>query len=460
VQPDPAIVPADVTAVLRTLRGAGKQAWLVGGAVRDVLRGVPAQDFDVATDALPEQVARLFPRVIPTGIQHGTVTVLSGEHKVEVTTFRGEGPYLDGRRPSSVTFLGDIDGDLARRDFTVNAVAWDPLAGAVRDPFSGIEDLRRRRLRAVGDPLARFREDGLRPLRAVRFASTLRLAIDPATRRAIPQTLDVFAKVAAERVREELIKLLVRGAPPSRGLRLLLRTGLLERIIPELLESVDFAQNRYHQWDVWRHTLRCVDASPPDLLVRLGALLHDVAKPRSAAPKEGAPGEHTFYDHEKIGARLAADILQRLKFPRREIERVALLVAEHNWHYQPEWNDATVRRVLARIGPEELPALWAMRRADLIARGRFVEEGLANQEAAEARFQREIDRAAALKVTDLALGGEDVMRELGLGPGRQVGQILARLLERVIDDPDLNTPDALLRLLPEVARELSTANPQ
>jgi len=460
VQPDPAIVPADVTAVLRTLGGAGKQAWLVGGAVRDVLRGVPAQDFDVATDALPEQVAKLFPRVIPTGIQHGTVTVLSGEHKVEVTTFRGEGPYLDGRRPSSVTFLGDIDGDLARRDFTVNAVAWDPLAGTVRDPFSGLEDLRRRRLRAVGDPLARFREDGLRPLRAVRFASTLRLAIDPATRRAIPQTLDVFAKVAAERVREELIKLLVRGAPPSRGLRLLLRTGLLERIIPELLESVDFAQNRYHQWDVWRHTLRCVDASPPDLVVRLGALLHDVAKPRSAAPKEGAPGEHTFYDHEKIGARLAADILQRLKFPRREIERVALLVAEHNWHYQPEWNDATVRRVLARIGPEELPALWAMRRADLIARGRFVEEGLANQEAAEARFQREIDRASALKVTDLALGGGDVMRELGLGPGRQVGQILARLLERVIDDPDLNTPDALLRLLPEVVRELSTGNPQ
>ena len=460
MQPDPAIVPADVTAVLRTLRGAGKQAWLVGGAVRDVLRGVPAQDFDVATDALPEQVTRLFPRVIPTGMRHGTVTVLSGAHKVEVTTFRGEGLYLDGRRPSSVTFLGDIDGDLARRDFTVNALAWDPLAGAVRDPFSGMEDLRRRRLRAVGDPLARFREDGLRPLRAVRFASTLRLAIDPATRRAIPQTLDVFAKVAAERVREELIKLLVRGAPPSRGLRLLLRTGLLERIIPELLESVDFAQNRYHQWDVWRHTLRCVDASPPDLLVRLGALLHDVAKPRSAAPKEGAPGEHTFYDHEKIGARLAADILQRLKFPRREIERVALLVAEHNWHYQPEWNDATVRRVLARIGPEELPALWAMRRADLIARGRFVEEGLANQEAAEARFQREIDRAAALKVTDLALGGEDVMRELGLGPGRQVGQILARLLERVIDDPDLNTPNALLRLLPEVARELSTANPQ
>jgi tRNA nucleotidyltransferase (CCA-adding enzyme) len=460
VQPDPTTVPTDVMAVLRTLRGASRQAWLAGGAVRDILCGVAAQDFDVATDALPEQVVRLFPRVIPTGMQHGTVTVLSGEHKVEVTTFRGEGRYLDGRRPSSVTFLADIEGDLARRDFTVNAIAWDPIAGVLRDPFSGVEDLRQRRLRAVGDPLARFREDGLRPLRAVRFASTLRLALDRPTWLAIPQALDVFARVAMERVRDELIKLLVRGASPSRGLRLLLRSGLLARIVPELLESVNFAQNRYHRWDVWRHTLRCVDAAPPDLVVRLAALLHDVAKPRSAAPKEGAPGENTFYDHEKLGARLATDILQRLKFPRRETERVALLVAEHNWHYLPEWNDATVRRVLARIGPEELPALWMLRRADLNARGRLVEEGLANQAAAEARFQREIDRASALKVTDLAIGGEDVMRELRIGPGRQVGEVLARLLERVLDDPDLNTREKLIRLLPEVVGELSTKNSQ
>jgi len=460
VQPDPTAVPADVMSVLRTLRGAGKQAWLAGGAVRDLLRGVTAQDFDVATDALPEDVVRLFPRVIPTGMQHGTVTVLMGDHKVEVTTFRGEGPYEDGRRPSTVTFLGDVEGDLSRRDFTVNAIAWDPIAGVLRDPFHGVEDLRRCRLRAVGDPRVRFREDGLRPLRAVRFASTLRLAIEPGTRRAVTETLDVFAKVSMERVREELVKLLVRGAPPSRGLRLMLRTGLLGRVIPELLDSVGFAQNRYHRWDVWRHTLRAVDAAPPDLIVRMAALLHDVAKPRSAAPKEGAPGEHTFYDHEKLGARMTEEILQRLKFPRRETERVALLVAEHNWHFQPEWNDATVRRVLARVGVENLPALWALRRADLNARGRLVEEGLANQAAAEARFQREVDRASALKVTDLAIGGEDVMRQLRIPPGRVVGQVLLRMLEYVLDDPDLNTPEALLRLVPEIFREISTGNSQ
>ena len=281
VLPDPQLVPADVLAVLRGLRAAGKQAWLAGGAVRDLVRqaeglyrGAPPEDFDVATDALPEQVAKLFPRVIPTGIQHGTVTVLSGAHKIEVTTFRGEGPYADGRRPSSVTFLGEIDGDLARRDFTVNAMAWDPLDGPLRDPFGGVADLKRHLLRAVGDPLLRFREDGLRPLRAVRFACTLRLALDPRTRRAIAQALDVFDKVAQERVRDELVKLLCRGSPPSRGLRLLLSTGLLGRIVPELLESVGFQQNRYHAYDVWRHTLRCVDCAPRNLTVRLAALLH------------------------------------------------------------------------------------------------------------------------------------------------------------------------------------------
>jgi tRNA nucleotidyltransferase (CCA-adding enzyme) len=460
VLPDPSLVPAEVMGVLRGLRDAGKQGFLAGGAVRDLVRGKRAQDFDVATDALPEEVVKLFKRVIPTGMQHGTVTVISGDHPVEVTTFRGEGPYLDGRRPSSVHFLGDIDGDLSRRDFTVNAMAWDPIAGVLRDPFHGQDDLRRSRLRAVGNARDRFREDGLRPLRAVRFACTLRLAIEPATRRAIAESLDIFAKVAMERVRDELVKLLVRGNPSSRGLRLLLRTGLLERIAPELCEGVGFAQNRYHAWDVWRHTLRAVDESPADAVIRLAALLHDVAKPRTAAPKEGAPGEHTFYDHEHQGAKLTAQVLGRLKLPKKEIDRVVLLVDEHNWHYLPEWSDATIRRTIARIGADELPALWALRRADLKARGRYVEEGLANQAEAEARFALEIERASALKIADLEIGGEDVMRALDLPPGRAIGQVLSRLLERVLDDPQLNSRETLLRLLPDMLQNPSTGNPQ
>jgi tRNA nucleotidyltransferase (CCA-adding enzyme) len=456
-----------VLSVLRVLRGAGKQAFLAGGAVRDLVRIAegqhldPPQDFDVATDALPEDVQRLFPRTAPTGFAHGTITVLADEaHKVEVTTFRGEGPYLDGRRPSSVTFLGDIEGDLARRDFTVNAMAWDPIAGDLRDPFGGRGDLEKSLLRAVGNPLDRFKEDGLRPLRAVRFACTLRLALDRRTEQAIPQALDVFALVAWERVRDELGKLLVRGDPPSRGIRLLRRTGLLSRIAPELLEGVGFEQNRYHAFDVFRHTLRVVDFAPADLTIRLGALLHDVGKPRSAQPP-GAKGEHTFYRHEFLGEEMARAILARLKFPPRDvIERVALLVREHNWYYQPEWNDATVRRTLARIGPDALPALWALRRADLRARGKLVEEGLANQAQAEARFQAELTRASALRIADLAIGGEDVMGALGIPPGRKVGQVLAALLERVLDDPKLNTREDLLRLTSEVSKTLPTGNPQ
>jgi tRNA nucleotidyltransferase/poly(A) polymerase len=389
--------------------------------------------------------------------------VLTEAGGVEVTTFRGEGPYLDGRRPSSVTFLGDVEGDLARRDFTVNAIAWDPMESGfagVRDPFGGLRDLRRGVVRAVGRAEERFAEDGLRPLRAVRLACTLRFALEPRTRRAITATLDTFARVASERVRDELEKLLLRGQPPGRGLRLLQRTGLLRHVAPELLEGVGFRQNRWHAWDVWEHTVRSVDLAPPDLVVRLAALFHDVAKPRSAGPGKG-PGEHTFYGHERLGADLTLEALGRLRFPRREVvERVAHLVAEHNWHYSPDWNDATVRRTIARVGPEELEPLWSLRRADLEAHGVGVPEALRNQQALEDRCASVLAQASALRVKDLAIGGREVMEALQISPGKLVGRILATLLERVLDDPKLNSRDDLLRLLPEVAREASTGNPQ
>jgi tRNA nucleotidyltransferase/poly(A) polymerase len=296
-------------------------------------------------------------------------------------------------------------------------------------------------------------------MRAVRFACTLRLVLDRRTERAIPEALDVFAKVAWERIREELTKLLVRGDPPSRGLRLLRRTRLLARIVPELLEGVGFEQNAYHAFDVFRHTLRVVDFAPPDLTVRLAALLHDVAKPRSAQPPQ-PKGDHTFYKHEFLGEELAKEILLRLRYSTREIDRVALLVREHNWYYRPEWNDATVRRTIARIGPEALSDLWALRRADLRARGRLVQEGLANQQQLEARFDGELKRASALKIRDLAIDGDDIMQLLALPPGPRVGRILTELLDRVLDDPQLNTREALLRLASELAGAPSTGNPQ
>ena len=261
-------IPADVQALARRLRERGFEAHLVGGGVRDMLLGRPPVDFDLATDARPERVLEIFGHAfaIPTGLQHGTVTVLTGpdpatRRPVEVTTFRGEGAYVDGRRPSSVTYVSSLGEDLSRRDFTMNAVALDPETGAISDPFGGREDMARRLIRAVGDPLSRFREDGLRPMRAVRQAAQLGFDIEEATLAAIEPTLDVFRKVSAERVRDEMIKLL--GAPrPSIGLELMRRTGLLAEVLPELIEGVGCTQNRFHKHDVYEHTLAVVDATP------------------------------------------------------------------------------------------------------------------------------------------------------------------------------------------------------
>ncbi len=367
-------IPPDVLAVCRRLRDAGHEAHLVGGGVRDMLLGRQPADFDVATDAVPEAVLDLFGKgfAVPTGLKHGTVTVLTDTappRHVEVTTFRGEGEYLDGRRPSSVTYVKSLREDLARRDFTMNAIAFDPLADAVTDPFEGRADLSRGVIRAVGDPMARFREDGLRPMRAVRQAAQLAFDIDPPTQAAIRPTLDVFRKVSAERIRDELLKLL--GAPqPSRGLLLMRDTGLLGDVIPELLESVGCTQNRFHKHDVFDHTLHVVDETRGDPILRLGALLHDVGKPRARQPREGAPGEYSFFQHEYVGATMADEICRRLKLANAERERVVGVVKNHMFFYQPDWTDGTVRRFVRRVGGHEaLDDLFALRAGDVAGRG-------------------------------------------------------------------------------------------
>lgn len=458
----PPAIPPSVLDVLAQLQSAGHQAFLAGGCVRDAILGRTPDDFDVATSARPEQVVALFRRVVPTGLQHGTVTVVSSDdgeaRHIEVTTFRGEGEYLDGRRPESVFFLDDVDGDLARRDFTMNAMAWDPVHAALRDPFGGVGDLARRRIRAVGDPVQRFSEDGLRPLRAVRFASIFGFGLESETARAIPATRDTFRKVAMERVRDELTKLLLRSPKPSRGLSLLLETGLLSDIAPELLESIGFVQNRWHRWDVWEHTLRVVDATPPRLVVRLAALLHDIAKPRCA--ENVGPGEHTFYKHEFVGADVTQVVLERLRYPRKVIDAVAHQVREHNWFYRPEWNDGTVRRHLAQVGPEALEDFFALREADIRGRGRAVQSGLANVAELRSRFAHELARASALSIRDLAVGGGDLMKELGLPPGPNVGETLRALLQHVLDHPDANTRGALLERARAIVADLAAQGPR
>ena len=471
--PTPSEIPERIVDVCRKLRVAGYEAYLVGGAVRDLLTGKSASDFDVATNATPKEVTAVFgrKRTIPTGEKHGTVTVLlesaatdtSAPH-VEVTSYRGEGAYSDGRRPDEVAFVRTIEEDLKRRDFTVNAIAYDPLSDKLVDPYEGRRDLERGLLRAVGEPLERFMEDGLRAMRAVRFCAQHGFALDQATEVAIPKAIAVFRKVSAERIRDELIKILLSEAP-SRGLELMRTTGLLQEVIPELLEGVGLHQNRYHKHDVWEHTLAVMDATEPSAawgpawLVRAAALFHDIAKPRTAEIKvvpgenpEGPP-EHSFYRHEYVGADMVDNIARRLKFSTEERERLKNLVLNHMFWYSAEWTDGTVRRFISRVGKESLDDLFALRAGDVIGRGRG-EDPQSELGELRVRIDEQIASQAALKVTDLAIGGGDVMRITGRPPSRLIGDVLKRLLERVLDDASINDAGKLTALVPEIVADL------
>jgi tRNA nucleotidyltransferase (CCA-adding enzyme) len=445
-----ASVPPEVTALCERLRSKGKRAWIVGGCVRDLLLGRVAADWDVATDARPGELLAIFPRAIPTGIDHGTVTVVQRGQHYEVTTLRGEGTYTDGRRPDWVEFVDDITADLGRRDFTVNAMAIDPVDAQLIDPFDGRGDLGRGVLRAVGNPVERFAEDGLRVLRAARFAATLELELDPATRAAIPLTLDTFRKVALERVRDEWIKAM-KARAPSKAFEVMRETGILAITCPELLEGVGLAQNRFHAYDVWRHGLECMDACSADPVLRIAALLHDVGKPRTRAWSEKT-SDYTFYDHDRVGAAIAEPIAARLRFSNDERQRIVSLVQHHLFHYQDEWTDTTVRRWIRRVGPERVADLYVLNEADVRAKGRDFEPDLAALTALKAHVARVIAQGAALSTRDLRVNGHDLIRQLELRPGPVIGEILDALLEAVTSDPALNERDLLLALAREYLR--------
>jgi tRNA nucleotidyltransferase (CCA-adding enzyme) len=435
-------VPRDVLELCERLRSKGKRAWIVGGCVRDRLLGRPVADWDVATDARPKELLSFFPRAIPTGIEHGTVTVVKDGRHYEVTTLRGEGTYTDGRRPDWVEFVDDITADLARRDFTVNAIALDPLDGRLIDPFDGRGDLERCVLRAVGDPRERFSEDGLRVLRAARFVATLELALDPATEAAIAPTLDTYRKVAAERVRDEWLKTM-KARQPSRAFDVMRRTGILAITCPELLEGVGLEQNKWHAFDVWRHGMECMDACQADPVLRIAAMLHDVGKPRTRAWSEKT-GDYTFYDHDRVGAEVARPIAERLRFSNDERERIVALVRFHLFHYSDEWSDAAVRRWIRRVGADRLADLYVLNQADVRAKGRDFEPDLAALAALEAHVARVLAEGAALSTRDLKVNGRDLMSELGVKPGRVIGEILEALLDAVTTDPALNERERLL----------------
>lgn len=435
-------VPRELREFAQVFSAAGKKCYFVGGALRDSLLGRPVNDWDAATDARPEEVLGLFRKVIPTGIKHGTVTVLWKGWSVETTTFRTEAGYSDARRPDQVAFGVSLEEDLERRDFTVNAMAYDPLEGALVDIHGGRKDLAARLIRAVGEPGRRFDEDGLRTLRAVRFASQLDFEIEPSTLAAIPGALARLSGVSAERLRDELERILL-SPRPSKGLRLMEETGILGLVVPELLACRGVEQKGVHAFDVLDHLYASVDASAQsgeDLVLRLAALLHDIGKPRAFAL--GPDGVPTFYRHEEYSSRMAAELMRRLRFPNATTEAVTHLVAQHMFFYEPAWTDAAVRRFVARVGRDCVEALFALRRADTSGMAGIAADPRLLDPFRE-RIEAILKAEDALGIKDLAVGGRDLAK-IGIPKGPAMGRILSELLETVLDDPSQNTRETLL----------------
>lgn len=439
----------DAVGICTRLRDGGKHGWIVGGCVRDLLLKKDVNDWDIATDARPDEVMRMFSRVVPTGIEHGTVSVILRGVPFEVTTLRGETTYSDGRRPDSVVFVDDISADLARRDFTINAIAIDPLEPTLVDPWQGQKDLEARILRAVGEPEQRFSEDGLRVLRAARFAATLEFEIETRTLAAIGPTLSTYRKVSSERIRDEWVKAM-KSRKPSIAFEIMLGTGILAVTLPEILDAVGCEQNRHHAYDVWTHSMACLDACDGDPPLRMAALLHDIGKPRSRATSEKT-GDFTFYRHESIGADMARPILERLRFSNEERDRIVSLVQNHLVCYSDDWSDATVRRWIRRVAPERVEDLYVLNRADALGKGRDVTTELAAVEKLKGRVAAVLAAKDALSVRELKVDGKDVMRELGIAPSRRVGEVLESLLERVVEEPSKNDRDTLLAMIRDQA---------
>jgi putative nucleotidyltransferase with HDIG domain len=450
VDPRPAGVQlrpsAGLSEVVRRLREAGHAAFAVGGGVRDGLLGLPVAEWDVATDAPPEGVLHLFERTFPIGLEHGTVGVRIQGETVEVTTFRRD-IATDGRH-AVVRFGASLDEDLARRDFTINALAWDPVEDRIHDPFGGLDDLAAGRLATVGDPDHRLVEDYLRILRAFRFAARFDLEVEPATGAALARHAGGVTGLSGERVRDELMKTFAQCRMPSRALAGWRRTGVLARLLPEVAVAFGVEQNRFHADDVGTHTLLVVDrVHRAQTFLRLVALLHDIGKPpaREVHPETG---DWTFPEHAAIGARLARQVLERLRFSSREIDRAVHLVAVHMDLPPPEASDAAVRRWIRRIGEENVWDLYRLHLADWWGnRARSGEPPVPLVDVYR-RARAVLKDEAALSVEDLAVDGRDLIA-LGLAPGPAFGRILAALLERVVDDPALNRRDTLLGIVRE-----------
>jgi len=423
-------IPKFVNFVLERLRHKGLLAFIVGGAVRDALLGRPQEDWDIATSASPSQIQDIFSDTRQFQLKHETITLIMDNHKLEVTTFRGK-------------HANNLHEDLSRRDFTIDAMAFDPNERRLIDPFGGQADLAKRRIKAVENPEDRFKEDPLRLIRAVRLATELGFQVDPETFTAIQKMAGSLAKVAKERIRDEMVKILVAQRPSS-GLHLLRRTGLLRVIIPELLEGYLKRQNRYHRFTILKHIMVTVDTVAPTLTLRLTALLHDIAKPRVRS--KGKAGWR-FIGHEKASAEMADHILQRLRFSSELIRKVTHLIAHHMIGYSPKWTDSAVRRWVRKIGIENVDILIDFRKADLIAHGTGkVDLGLLEELRQRASLLIK-DKKSVLSTKDLAIDGHTIMKVLNIPSGPKVGKVLQKLMALVTEHPEFNTQDQLVDIL-------------
>ena len=435
------LIPEHITKAVDLLNHEGYEAYLVGGCVRDALLGVSPKDYDITTSALPEQTKEVFREyhVIETGIKHGTVTVVIDHSPIEITTYRVDQKYLDHRHPESVVFTSSLKEDLARRDFTINAMAYHPQTGII-DLYGGKEDLKTCTIRCVGDPETRFNEDALRILRALRFASRYDSPIDESTEKAMRKCSMLLREISAERIASELNEILC-----GKGIRRILieETDILGIPIPELLPMKGFDQNNpHHIYDVLTHTAVAVESIPPEKVLRLSALFHDIGKPLSYSVDENGVGH--FYGHAKKSETIAARILKRLKYDNETTDSVLTLVKYHDLHL--EENEKSIKRLLRKIGPEMFDKLILLYRADNLAQApayRYRQEGF---DRLSALAEKVLSEEQCFTLKDLAVNGSDLIR-MGYKPGPKIGVILDKLLTKVIDGKLNNEKDELVEFI-------------
>lgn len=433
-------VPEKGQYIINTLEQAGFEAYAVGGCVRDSILGRIPQDWDITTSARPEQVKSLFQRTIDTGLQHGTVTVMLQGEGFEVTTYRIDGTYEDSRHPNEVTFTADLREDLRRRDLTINAMAYNHRAGLV-DLFGGMADLRAKVVRCVGNPEERFEEDALRILRAIRFAAQLGYTIEKDTCAAIGKLAPTLSRISAERIQAELTKLMVSPHPDY--LRIAYDTGVTKVFLPEFDRACETPQNHpHHCYSVGEHILHSLKEVEPDKVLRLTMLLHDIGKPAVSTTDE--EGRSHFHGHAAVSAQMGKQILRRLKFDNDTISMVCKLVQYHDYGNGIDMDIRLARRAIYRIGEDAFPALFAIKRADILAQSQYQrQEKLAKLEEWRKLYEEIQANHQCVSLKTLAVTGSDLIA-IGWRPGKELGEALNSLLSLVLEDPTRNTKEWLL----------------